>query len=333
MTAGAAYLNDKGNRYDAVLSVFCEELKLARRRQVLRRYRSASGSYHSPKGRISFPGQCYESLRNPGRILSQWVELTEDIPENRVFKAVLLRYRPRCSAIIRARIDQSLSELDAVTPSEHHLEWPRIRADKLPDIYHSLLAQSRALLADEGVGVFSGEKLANSEIIFTSRLFEHFMAKEIGEIAAGMGLKAKAQERGNFICEKENGQLSFEIIPDLRIVDKHGGTFCIVDTKWKFLRDDVNDLGVLRDDIYQILIYALKHQCRDVVILYPDVSESSGVLGYYEKRKACFGGFDCNIHIAKVPLLAPTMLASRSYLKQLLRGFKSDNTASILIAN
>lgn len=107
MSAGIASLSGDGGRYDALLGVFCDELRLARRRQVLRRYVSVRESVPSPKGRIAFPSQCYESIRRPGRFSSEWVALTEDIPENKIFKEVLVRYRPRCSANIRGKIDFS----------------------------------------------------------------------------------------------------------------------------------------------------------------------------------------------------------------------------------
>lgn len=179
ITAGLASLSADGNRYEALLEVFCDELQLARRRQVIRRYVSTTDSLPSPRGRISFPSQCYESIRRPGRFASEWVSLTEDVPENRIFKEVLLRYRPRCSARMRGRVDLCLSEFDSVDASrDHRLEWARIRTDRLPPIYHSLLRQSKALLDEEGVGVFVGEKLATAEIVFTSRLFEQFVAKE-----------------------------------------------------------------------------------------------------------------------------------------------------------
>jgi hypothetical protein len=184
LSGGVASLSGDGGRYDALLGVFCDELQMARRRQVLRRYVSARDSLPSPKGRIAFPSQCYESIRRPGRFSSEWVALTEDVPENRIFKEVLLRYRPRCSSNIRGKIDLCLSELDMVNSAgDCRLEWSRIRTDRLPSNYLSLLKQSRSLLDGDGAGVFSGETLATSEIVFTSRLFEHYVAKELAWIS------------------------------------------------------------------------------------------------------------------------------------------------------
>lgn len=319
MSAGIASLSGDGGRYDALIGVFCDEFRLARRQQVLRRYVSVRESLPSPKGRIAFPSQCYESIRRPGRFSSEWVALTEDIPENKIFKEVLQRYRPRCSANIRASIDFCLAELDTVvTTADYRLEWARVRIDRLPAIYLSLLKQSKSLLDGEGVGVFSGKTLATAEIIFTSRLFEQFVAKEMAWISTSVGLRVKPQERGVFLCDRGDGGRSFEIIPDIRIIDAVGATKFIIDTKWKCLNHDKKNIGISRDDIYQVLVYAAKHECTDVILLYPDTSSATGEVGFYDKFITRLAGCDYSIHVAKLPLLAPNLLASREYLKALL---------------
>ena len=319
MTAGLASLSADGSRFESLLEVFCSDLQLARRRQILRRYVSCSDSLSSPRGQIAFPSQCYESIRRPGRFASEWVALTEDVPENRIFKEVLLRYRPRCSARVRGLIDLCLSELDAVDAAgDHRLEWARVRTDRLPAIYHSLLKQSKALLDEEGVGVFVGERLSTAEIVFTSRLFEQFIAKEFAWLSSSSGLIAKSQGRGTFACSHGDGKGAFELIPDVRLTDSHGKTSLIIDTKWKFLDIQKRNLGISRDDVYQILVYASRFKCSDVVLLYPDVTNNTGESGYYQKFESDLGSRKCTVHVAKIPILAATLLETRRFLRQLL---------------
>lgn len=319
MTAGLASISADGSRHDALMEMFCDELQLARRRQVIRRYASTSDSLPSPRGRISFPGQCYESIRRPGRFASAWVALTEDVPENRIFKEVLLRYRPRCSARIRGRIDLCLSELDSVDASgDHRLEWAKVRADRLPPIYHSLLRQSKALLDEEGAGVFAGDKLATAEIVFTSRLFEQFVAKELSWISPAAGLVSKAQDRGTFTCSRGDGKGVFELIPDVRLIDDRGKTALIVDTKWKSLDMRKRHLGISREDIYQVLTYGSRFNCADVVLLYPDVTNETGKTGYYQKFESILGARKYSVHVLKIPMLAPTLMVARDLLRKLI---------------
>lgn len=318
--AGRASLSADGNRYEALLDVFCDDLQLARRRQVIRRYVATSDSLPTPRGRIAFPGQCYEGIRRPGRFASEWVSLTEDVPENRIFKEVLLRYRPRCSARIRGRIDLCLSELDSVDAAgDHRLEWAKVRTDRLPPIYHSLLTQSRVLLDEEGAGVFAGERLATAEIVFTSRLFEQFVAKECAWISPSVGFISMAQDRGTFACSRGDGKGAFELIPDVRLIDGRGRTALILDTKWKFLDMGKRHLGIAREDIYQVLVYASRFNCADVVLLYPDVTNETGETGYYQRLESDLGGKRYSVHVAKIPLLAPSLIATRDFLRMLLK--------------
>lgn len=319
MTAGMASLSAHGSRYETLLEKFCDELQLARRRQVIRRYVSISDSLPSPRGRISFPEQCYESIRRPGRFASAWVTLTEDVPENKLFKEVLLRYRPRCSARIRGRIDLCLSELDSIdAPRDHRLEWPKVRADRLPPIYHSLLQQSKVLLDEEGVGVFAGERLATAEVVFTSRLFEQFVAREMSWISPTAGFFSKAQDRGTFACSRGDGNGVFELIPDVRLIDNRGNTALIVDTKWKSLDMRKRNLGISREDIYQVLTYGSRFNCPDVVLLYPDVTNETGQSGFYQKFESTLGGRKYSIHVVKIPLLASSLMVTRGVLRKLL---------------
>ncbi|HTE41934.1 MAG TPA: hypothetical protein VK629_14005 [Steroidobacteraceae bacterium] len=319
LDAGISTMSVGEGRHDALLGAFCNELQIARRRHILRRYSTMSDNLPSPKGRIAFPRQCYESIRTPGRFSSEWVALTEDVPENRVFKEVLLRYRSRCATNTRSKIDYCLAELDAVKRSgDYRLEWPSIRADRLSNNYLSLLKQSKALLDGDGAGLFSGEILANSEIVFTSRLFERFVAREIMKIAPSLGFKAVAQERGIYLCARETGANSFEVIPDLRVLDGEGKTKFIVDTKWKTLNHELRNLGISSQDVYQVLIYAAKHECTDVVLLYPDTTPATGGNGYCEKFTSRLAGVQYHVHILKLPLLAPNLSIPRDRLRMFL---------------
>lgn len=319
VTAGITSLSTDGGRHDILLEMFCNELQLARRRQVIRRYASASDSLPSPKGRISFPSQCYESIRRPGYFASTWVALTEDVPENKIFKKVLLKYRSRCSPKIQSRIDLCLSELDAVNAAgDHRLEWAKIRADRLPSIYHSLLRQSKALLDDEGVGIFSGQKLATAEIIFTSRLFEQFIAKELSWISPTAGLISRSQSHGTFVCSRNDGSGIFELIPDARLIDNRGRTALIIDTKWKSLDMSKRNLGVSREDIYQVLTYGSRFNCSDVMLLYPDITAETGKSGYYQRFESTLNDQQHYVHVVKIPLLTSTFSTTRDFLRNLL---------------
>ena len=198
------------------------------------------------------------------------------------------------------------------------MEWSRVRTDRLPPDYISLLKQSKSLLDDNGVGIFSGDALSTSEIVFTSRLFERFVAKEVEWMAPTLGLRVRSQERGTYICSRSGGESSFEVIPDIRLNSPNGKTKFIVDTKWKFLDPGLRNFGISGGDIYQILVYAARYECLDVVLLYPDVSDTTGEYGFHEIFYAPLAGRMYRIHIVRIPLLAENLLMARTYLQTVL---------------
>ncbi|MEN1927382.1 McrC family protein [Luteimonas qiangzhengi] len=319
--AGFASLSLDGGRFDALLTAFCEDLQLARRKRVLRSYRTEQASLVSPRGRIVFPQQSYEAVRRPGRFVSEWVGLSEDVLANQLFKEVLRRYRPRCSSRVRARIDTCLSELDHVSELSGEVSWGGISSQRrIPEIYMFLLKQSLFLLGqDAGAGVFSGDALAIAEVVFTSKLFEQFIDKELASVASSFGVISLPQSRGTFACADSHGTGAFELIPDNRIVDNRGKTLAIIDTKWKVLDMAKRQLGISRDDIYQILVYGARFDCRALALIYPDVSVESGQLGWSTEFTATLAGQEYSLHIVKVPLLDRSLLPIRSSLESLVR--------------
>ena len=319
VSSGAAMLSNDGNRFEVLVAVFCEQLQLARRRLVLRRYTTSRESLNAPRGRIAFPQQCYESIRRPGKVVSEWVALTEDIAENRIFKSVLSLYRPRCSSPLRAKIDECVAELDGVQYStDVWSEWSRVRADRLPHYYTSLLDICRLLLDGAGSGVLTGETLAVGEIIFTSRLFERYVMKEVSRITSPKGMMTCSQSRGTFLCTDEHGRSLFELIPDMRLVDSRGKVTMILDAKWKELDHSSKNRGIKREDIYQLLVYGGKYGCQELRLIYPDVSLKSGEQGHFEKFSVNFGGSNYSIGVVRLPMLSRNLEHTSDFLRQVL---------------
>lgn len=309
-----------GSRFDSLLTRFCDDLGLARRRQVIRRYCTSRESLPSPRGRVVFPAQCQEAIRRPGRFVSEWVHFSEDVPENRILKEVLVRYRPRCSSGVRGRIDRLLAELDPVSSLGTSVtHWGGLRWDRLPDGYRDLLRRSQMLLeGDVGAGIFAGSVFATGAIIFTSRLFEVFVGGELVAVARSLALNAIVQDRGTFACTDSAGDEAFELIPDVRIADSWGRTKVIVDTKWKRLEMHKPQMGISREDIHQILVYGLRFDCENLVLLFPDTTSVTGEVGYSTRLTSQLGDREFTINIVKVPLLGHGRYAIREALRALI---------------
>lgn len=317
--SGIAHISPHGLRHESLVASFCEGLLAARRKLILRRYTPNQASLSSPKGKIVFPEQCYEDIRRPGKVFSRWVALTDDTPENRLFKEALRQYKPRCSASLRSKIDFCLSEMDSVTPlQDFHSEWVKVRLDRLPHYYRQLLDLCRALLEGKGGGFFAGSFFASSQILFTSRVFEKYIANELSFIAPRFGLIAKPQPRGTFLCSSDTEEGFYEQIPDVLVSDLNGKTKVVLDTKWKYLKHDVKNLGIDRKDINQVLIYGSTYECSNIILLFPDITNDTGESGFSKKLEAKLGQQTYSIHIVKLPFLNRSLETARKYLQSFL---------------
>lgn len=264
-----------GERMQALLFAFCRLLAKARRRQVIRKYTPTRMATRCSRGRTVFPAQVFESIRRPGYFVSEWVALDEDTPENRFIKIVLARFRPRVSGPLRYKVDEQLCDFDNVPlVSSPDREWRRIRFDRLPREYAQLLRLGKSLLDGEAPGLFAGLSNSASEIVFTARVFEAFVASEITRIAEARGYRAEAQPRGRYLGKWDSGAHSgrqaFEVIPDMQLY--RNGTppvSCVIDTKWKRLVPTSAQYGISLDDVYQIVTYAVRFGHTHAILAYP----------------------------------------------------------------
>ena len=270
-----------GDRLHVVLFGFCRMFDRARRKQVIRRYESVRAVTRRMRGRLTFPDQVLESIRRPGYFASEWVFLNEDTAENRFIKAVLLRFLPRASGNLRYRLEDLLSQIETVSiPSSPMAEWRRIRFDRLSKEYSELLHLGKSLLDDEAPGLFSGLASAATEIVFTARTFEIFMATQIAQTAAPLGYSVITQQTGQFLSKWEggtfHGRQGFELIPDIQLhrTGKLPASW-VIDTKWKRLKPELPQFGISLDDMYQVLTYAVRLRCSHAVLLYPWVGNDN----------------------------------------------------------
>ena len=62
--------------------------------------------------------------------------------------------------------------------------------------------------------------------------------------------------------------------PDISL-RSDGKTKVILDTKWKRVNEDGNDLkhGISQADVYQLFAYGKKYRCKQVALVYPKTAQ------------------------------------------------------------
>lgn len=318
MSASDGTLSTDGSNVETLLQAFCRAFHVARRVRVLRSYVSVTKQGPTLSGRLSFPRQSILDIASPGVFFSTSIRFSEDTPENRLIALVLRRFRPICSPSTRRSIDACLGELENVSDGIDVLKtWQKIRFDRLPSEYQTLLRQARALLDGSFVGLMEGEVFATSEIVFTSRLFEKYVAQELARTIAGLGHEMTSQTRGSYLCTTADGKDAFELIPDI-LVRKDGRFIAVADTKWKKLHPNKKGFGINPDDLYQSLAYAGHFGCTKVALIFPNTSADSGSTVLFGSLKSQLRGHTYDVDVIGLPMISSVRDGCRVAAQRLL---------------
>lgn len=318
MSATEGSLSTNGANVETLLQAFCRAFHVARRVRFIRSYVSITKQGPTLSGRLSFPRQAILDVAAPGEFASTSIRLSEDTPENRLVASVLRRFRPICSPSTRRHIDACLGELENVSDGIDVLkEWQRVRFDRLPAEYQTLLRQARALLDGNFAGLLEGEVLATSEIVFTSRLFERYVAQELARTISELGHEMTSQTRGSYLCKNSEGQNAFELIPDI-LVRRDGQFIAVADTKWKKLQPGRRGFGINPEDIYQSLTYAAHFGCAKAVLIFPNTESDTGTAMLYGSLQSQLRGHAYDVEVIGLPMLSSVRDGCRAVAHRLL---------------
>ena len=89
------------------------------------------------------------------------------------------------------------------------------------------------------------------------------------------------------------------VISDIVISTDNSPT-CIVDTKWKKLQPTERKVGVAQGDLYQMLAYSERYECKSILLLYPWNYSAGEFQGIH--KQMVFEGKDSKVTIGEVDL-------------------------------
>lgn len=275
LSVGAGQASLFGSRFEKAVEALCEQLAVAQRKQVLRRYEMREEVVRAPRGSLRFPAQAVVAVQRPGFTAVRWVELSKNTPVNRFLKGVLSRSRHRVGGGLRRQVDEALIALEgAGTPLAPLLEFERIDFGRLPPEYVALVELARNILEGNAGGILSGSLDGRSEVIFLPDLFQGFLGRLIQDFAASRGLLAELERRGRRLAKWASGSFRgaslVEVRPDAELLEPLAREPAgIVDAKWKRLRPDLPSLNLSAEDVHQMAAYGLRLSCGRLALAYP----------------------------------------------------------------
>jgi len=246
-------------------------------KQPLVRYQQLEEALDTPRGAINFKRYVANSLTyaNYHKIECDYEPFLFDNKVNRIIKY--------CTRLLidQARFSESqrllqevifiLDEVEDHVCTVHDVE--RVEFNPFFDDYSDLMDSCRIILNQT---IYSNNAYDFSQwcLLFPmEKIFEDFLAGFIEQNFKDVWI-VEPQKSELFLSEEPNK--AFQMQHDIFLTSKDGhGKKVIVDAKYK-LRDVKKDgkEGVSQSDLYQMVSYAYRRGCTDVLLVYPSLIDS-----------------------------------------------------------
>jgi 5-methylcytosine-specific restriction enzyme subunit McrC len=261
-----------------LLDIFIESfLKCAleqARRGLLFRYVPQADDLPVLKGRFQAHGHLRNNLARPHLLHCEYDEFTGDNIYNRAVRATL----DICRTWITQAATQRLwfevhARFASITSTPITAEnVARLPRDRTTRRYELLLTWCEWLLAMKSPAMSSGSKHAPGLLFDMNKLFETYVSG-LEEAASGDAFVVETQGPKRALA-MWGADEAFQLKPDITIwhVGSNGAPGNIdrvLDAKWKRLDPKAPRWGVKEADVYQLLAYSLRYQCRTLELIYP----------------------------------------------------------------
>ena len=284
----------KADFFEIIIYLFARNLLELLKKNFRKNYKETDENLRFIKGRILFQENLKANLLRKNRVYCNFSDFSEDILLNQIFKyaswlLASVTRDPENYRILR-EIDFMLS--DICFKRIKLSDFETLHLDRLNYCYKPLVDLARLFIANSTVEL-SYDKLETFSFMFDmNALFEQFIAgfiiKNKGKLIPGAS-QVKYHDKSKYLVDYP--QSLFMLIPDLLI--SSNGKKLIIDAKYKILDPEYWNFGISQSDLYQTVAYALKHNCSNVVLLYPahllkSVNEEPYIVRYDGKEIRVF---------------------------------------------
>jgi 5-methylcytosine-specific restriction enzyme subunit McrC len=284
---------DRSDWFEILTRFFASELHTLFRRGVERQYVNFQETLPVVRGRWMIQEQI---IRKPGvkhRFEISYDELSPDTPLNRIFKFVVDRLLRLSADPVNIRLLHELRDWlsDVVLPPEirpeqlHQINFTRLNERFRPafNMARLFLEQSAPILLAGGLPTFAF-------VFDMDKLFQEFVARFVRQhwrfivptLWDQVDITRQAKGNAVYLLEKTlpTQQHVLRLIPDLLF--GANPTRLIADTKYKRLNPTDTRLGVAGSDMYQMLAYAVRFKCPNVLLIYPSLDGYTGLQARFE---------------------------------------------------
>ena len=262
----------KADFFEVIIYLFSKNLLELLKIDFRKGYIEHDESLFFLRGKILFTQDAKVNLSRVDKTFCRYSDFSEDILLNQVFRYtawVLLRLTkdPENYRIL----NELIFMLSDITPRRvEPSDFDQIHIDRLNRQYKPVVSLAKLFITNSSVELSNSELETFSFLFDMNALFEEFVAGYISKnkgylVSENSKVIAQGVGRVKYLVDRPEAQ--FRLKPDI-IIEKDGKKL-IIDTKYKILDPNDQKLGVSQSDLYQVLAYALKFSCPNVVLLYP----------------------------------------------------------------
>lgn len=165
----------------------------------------------------------------------------------------------------------------------------KVKLNHFQNEFETILEYCKLFLANSITLNYHNNLNVFAFLIPMEKLFEEFV---FGFIEKELKEELTVERKEKYLVEKEK----YKLKPDLKIT--YNGKEYLADTKYKIIHE--NDKKLNQNDLYQMVAYAIRYKCKDIMLFYPK---------YYEKLDMSkleivdmFSGTKINIHPHQLPI-------------------------------
>lgn len=310
---------------ELMILLFASHIKEIVEEKPLSLYQMKEERLLTPKGSLNFNRYINNSL-----VTGNWQYMEcdhepfeYDNTVNRVLKycARLLLNQTKISTNqnLLADIIFTLDDVEDLPCTVHDLQ--KVKLNPFFEEYHLALDYCKMILEQQ---IYSSDAydLMRWSLLFPMELiFEEFIAGFI-EQKFSKEWKVKSQKSDKYLVEETNPELKiFKMKHDIFLENiKYPGRKIIIDTKYK-IRDekDISDnkKGVAQADLYQMISYAYKRGCEEIILIYPN-NKSDGLRepSTFKINSGISGcKFTINIKIVEVPFWREDAISANDFIE------------------
>ena len=261
------------------ISMFLCELEALVKKGIKSDYVALEENLNFLKGKLNINEQIKRNSIHKERFYVRYSEFLSDININRIIKTTLkFLYKKSNSRKNQQKIRELLFIFDEVLECEDYKNFfAKLVINRQVKHYEQTLLWCKIFLFNNSFTPHKGDDLGFALLFDMNALFESYVGNFIKKKLPGTIL----QHQEKYLIEKP---IEFRLKPDIFLEGKF-----IADTKWKIIRQDINEsekkYKISQADLYQLYAYGKKYECSKLYLIYPkiDGAKQESMKFEYEK--------------------------------------------------